>query len=266
MNSTKGHQRLKREVRTHPSASRMTVRTTADGSKQVSGYAIVFNSPSVDLGGFTEICSASMLNRTLKENPDVLALRDHKQELLIGRTLAGTLELKTDAKGLAFTITLPKTNIGDDTWENIRIANLSGVSFGFNCQSDSWAADANGNPVRTLLDVDLFEISITSFPAYQATTVNTRSCPTSLRAKLTKRDADDDVCNPDSPDYDPDACDDDDEERCSCDCQSCLDGDCDGCTDEDCDDEDCEACPMQDESRADSIRVRQLFAHRQRVL
>src|ERR1035441_9975272 len=86
--------------------------------------------------------------------------------------------------------------------------------------------------------------------------VDVRSCPKALRAKLqsSKRDDDDDldVCNEDSPDYDPDACqalndDDDDEEedRCSCDCESCEGGDCEECTkeDENCEDEnDCVDC------------------------
>src|ERR1039458_7685519 len=172
MKKKKGSQSLKRELRTYTAAQPLTVRTAPDGSKQVAGYAIVWNSPSADLGGFTEICAPSMLDRTLKENPDVLALRDHKQELLIGRTLASTLDLKTDSRGLAFVVTLPKTNIGEDTAENVRLRNLTGVSFGFSTVDDSWAADEQGNVVRTLLDVDLYEISITSFPAYSSASVN----------------------------------------------------------------------------------------------
>ena len=72
MTTKKGSQSLKRELRTYTAAQPMTVRTTADGSKQIAGYAIVWNSPSVDLGGFTEVCSPKMLDRTLKQSPDVL--------------------------------------------------------------------------------------------------------------------------------------------------------------------------------------------------
>lgn len=183
----------KHEVRSYTAVRPLTVRTTADGSKQVSGYAIVFNSQSADLGGFKEICSPNMLTRTLRENPDVLALRDHKQELLIGRTTAKTLDLSIDGTGLAFTITLPRTAIGDDTAENVRLRNLTGVSFGFVTVEDSWAADSQGDVIRTLLDIDLFEISITSFPAYEATSVNTRSCPITFRSKITTRDDIDEI-------------------------------------------------------------------------
>ncbi len=238
-----------REVRSISTTARpLTVRTSADGSKQVSGYAIVFNSPSADMG-FTEICSPTMLDRTLNEKPDVLAFRDHKQELLIGRTTAGTLTLKKDKTGLAFTITLPNTAIGLDTAENVRLRNLTGCSFGFTTREDDWTL-VDDKLVRTLLDVDLYEISITSFPAYEATSVNTRSCPPALRARLNRAD-DDDQGDPST------------EEECRCECASCVDGDCSNCTDRDCDDELCSECPIQqDQQRSDKLRIRQLFASR----
>jgi len=227
--------KTKREVRSFHAAQPFSVRTLANGQKQVSGYAIVWNSRSEELDGFVEICSPKMLTRTLRENPDVLVLRDHKQELLLGRTTAGTLQLRTDGKGLAFTVTLPDTAIGDDTYQNVKLGNLSGCSFGFVTVDDSWTVDNDGNVVRTLLDVDLFEISITSFPAYQETTVSARS----KAAALAQRDDDTDdyrpECDEESPDYDPEApCDDDDEE--------------------------------EDDARADALRIRQLFAHRRSAI
>jgi len=59
----------KKELRTFKSVQPMTVRTTADGSKKIGGYAILFNSPA-DLGDFVEVCSSHMLDRTLRESPD----------------------------------------------------------------------------------------------------------------------------------------------------------------------------------------------------
>lgn len=257
----------KRELRTYTVASPLEIRTTADGSKQVSGYAIVFNSRSLDLGGFTEICSPSMLNRTLKESPDVLAFRDHDQTLLLGRTTAGTLELKTDSKGLAFTITLPKTGIGDDTAENVRLGNLTGCSFGFVTVDDSWTQTEDGTVIRTLLDVDLLEVSITSFPAYQGTSVNARSCPANLRSKLSALDDDDNDGDDMDGDSDLDDDDNDDQEDgCSCRCERCVMTRCQDCYSRDCRSTHCRAagCPMQDEQRADILRIHQHFESRRR--
>lgn len=268
-----------REIRTLASKSQpMTVRTTADGSKQIGGYAIVWNSRSVDLGGFTEIVSPNAVKRTLKDGHPILALRDHKQELLLGNTAAGTLELKADSKGLAFTITLPKTATGDDTAENVRLGNLFGVSFGFSVapDGDSWAVDDDGNVVRTLLDIDLYEISPTSFAAYPAASVATRSCPADLRSKLKVKRADLgyvqgidmlgilDTSNDTDLDGTDDDQDEDEDEQCSCQrsaitCSACLTGDHANCNAK-------TRCDMaeaaEDDQRSDRLRMRQLFAHR----
>lgn len=176
-----------REVRTFTAASPLTVRTAPDGSKQIQGTAIVYNSKSMDLGGFTEIVSPDALSRTLRENDDILAMRDHTQTMLLGRTTAGTLQLNNTTTGLDFTISLPKTATGDDTAENVRLGNLTGCSFGFTTVNDSWLQTEDGTLLRTLLDIDLYEISVTSFPAYQSTSVSTRSCPPGLRSKLEQR-------------------------------------------------------------------------------
>ena len=244
----------KRELRTFAAASPLEIRTTADGSKQLAGTAIVYNSRSVDLGGFTEFVSPGALTRTLKESPDILAFRDHDQTLLLGRTTAGTLKLTNTAKGLDFVLTLPKTAIGDDTAENVRLRNLTGVSFAFRVapSGDKWDQDAQGNVTRTLLDIDLYEVSPTSFAAYPAASVNARSCPANLRTKLSHRDAVDGIlAEPDSSDED-----------CPCGCVSCQSDDCEQCNDSDCDDERCIGCGMRDNQRTDALRLRRHYEAR----
>jgi uncharacterized protein len=210
-------------------ATEIRVVTGADGSKVLTGYAVRFNSPSVDLGGWTEICSPGMFSRTLKQSPDVLMLRDHLSSQLLGRTTAGTLTLNQDDKGLAFSVTLPNTAIADDTVENIRLGNLDACSFGFNVPEggDKWTSTSDGAVVRTLLDVNLAEVSITSFAAYPETSVSLRSLPPSMRGLITRANSN----------------------GCDCDCAECLDGDCESCSMLDCEDAECaeHGCPNQDD-------------------
>jgi uncharacterized protein len=219
------HKLERRQVK----ATEIRVATGADGAKVLSGYAVRFNSPSVDLGGFTEICAPGMFNRTLRESPDVVMLRDHISSQLLGRTTAGTLTLTQDERGLAFSVTLPNTTIAEDTAENVRNGNLSSCSFGFNVPSggDKWTTTPEGRQLRTLLDVNLAEVSVTSFAAYPETSVSLRSCPPEIRALITRANTD----------------------GCDCDCPECLEDDCENCSMADCDDEDCEenGCPMQDD-------------------
>lgn len=232
-----------REVRSFAASQPFSVRTLADGTKEITGYAIVFNSRSQDLGGFVEECDPGMLARTLRENPDVLMLRDHKQELLLARTKANTLQLRVDNVGLAFTATMPPTEAGNDAYQNAKLGNLQGCSFGFNTVADDWRVLPDGTVLRVLLDIDLAELSLCSFPAYTATTVSARSRQRAaeMRSQVSQRDDDDDEddeeyrpeCDPDHPDFDPDAvCDDDEDED------------------------------EEDRKRADNLRIRTMFHHK----
>lgn len=169
---------LMREVR---------VAKSDDGSHTVSGYAIIYNSPSVDLGGFVEYVAPGALSRTLTENPDVLCLRDHKPELLLGRTTAGTLILEDDHIGLRFTCSLPNTSAANDLAESLQRGDIDACSFMFSCRNDTWSQDSQGNITRTLLDIDLDEVSIVSFPAYPDTSAALRTAPAQIRTELELR-------------------------------------------------------------------------------
>jgi HK97 family phage prohead protease len=252
-------QSSKPELRSTLQGSRLEVREQ-NGQKKLKGYAAIFNSPA-DIGGdFTEIVAPGAFTRTLTEDDQVM-LRDHLSQLLLGRRSAGTLCLRQDKTGLAFDVSpLPNTTLGNDTFEDVRIGNLKGCSFGFVVRDDTWTQDADGKLTRVLNDIQLVEVTLTAFPAYDSTSVDVRS----IRAKrLTK--SQDDLDDPDSLDDDDnldDPDDDPEEERCDCDCPECIAGNCQDCTNEDCDADDCEGCPNQDDLRSDKVRVRTVFAHR----
>ena len=57
----------------------------------------------------------------------------------------------------------------------IRAGVVKGVSFGFVVKKDAWDQTDPRNVVRTLVDVDLIEISPTAFPAYPQTSAAVRS-------------------------------------------------------------------------------------------
>ncbi len=188
-------------------ARELRVQTSPDGSRIISGISIVYNTPSQDLGGFTEMVAPGAVTESLRNSPDVLCLRDHDVSILLGRTTSKTLTLTDDSTGLRFSCRLPNTTQASDLATSIDRGDLSGVSFGFVTEEDKWAADKDGNVVRTLLKITLLEISPCSFPAYSARSV--RSCPPELRSLLrsTKND----------------------EDECDCDCAACLNGDHEDC-------------------------------------
>lgn len=213
------------EVR-HITTREFRVASNADGSKTITGYAALFNTPSVDMGGWKEVVSPSAFTRTLRENPDVFCFFSHDNSKVLGRTKSGTLTLETDQTGLKYSCNLPNTTIANDLAVSIERGDITGCSFGFVTIVDSWTMASDGTEIRTLLDVDLYEITITSEPAYPDTTIALRSAPREVRSRIESR-----------TDTDADGAD----GVCSCPCPQCVADACGLCSNDDCDDEDC-AC------------------------
>lgn len=143
----------------------------SDNGRKIRGYGIVFNSMSVDLGGFREIIAADAVDRTLNEGLDVRALVDHDSAKVIGRTRSGTLRLRKDSRGLAVEIE-PDDEISyaRDIMRAVARGDVSGMSFAFRVIEDEWNYDSK-TPIRTVTDMRVSEVSIVTFPAYQTTDV-----------------------------------------------------------------------------------------------
>ena len=154
----------------------LEVRETGDGMT-FEGYAAVFNSESEDLGGFREYIAPGAFKRSLQSRNEVKLLWNHDAGEPLASVRGGTLKLTEDARGLKVEARLANTSRGRDVAELIRSKTVDSMSFGFSVIKDTWNAEGN---VRTLNAVRLFEISMVSFPAYQATagTVSVRSSNT----------------------------------------------------------------------------------------
>ncbi len=141
-------------------------------ARTLHGYALVYGAEARIARGVETIAPGAVA-ATLAAGTDVLALVDHDAAKVIGRTRTGTLELRDDGRGLAFTIQLPDTSHARDVLALAERGDLGGMSFGFRVPpgGDEWRGDR-----RTLRRIDLHEISVvTSHPAYAATTVEARA-------------------------------------------------------------------------------------------
>ena len=149
--------------------------TLSATGKTLTGYAAVFNSEAV-LGDFSEVIRQGAFAKSLATGSNIRALYQHQGDALLGTTRGGTLQLREDAKGLAFELALPDTSHGKDLAILVGRGDVAGCSFGFRVApgGDRWE-QRGATLVRELLDVDLVEITLTSDPAYQDTTVAMRS-------------------------------------------------------------------------------------------
>ncbi len=158
----------------NPQACELRVDDSDGDSPKIRGYAATFNNRSEDLGGWFEIIERGAFGESLKNGADVRALLEHDSRAILGRNKAGTLGLKEDKTGLAIEIDPPDTTAGRDAIESIKRGDLTGMSFGFRTIDDRWETK-DGAEVRTLLKVDLFDVSIVAYPAYGDTSVALRS-------------------------------------------------------------------------------------------
>lgn len=151
---------------------------TEEGGRKLRGYAAVFNLLSGDLGGFREQIAPGAFKETLREGADVRALFNHDPSMVLGRNTAGTLTLAEDERGLLMEVTLPETSYAGDVYELVRRGDVDQMSFAFTVRSEGQRWEGGGGdapPVRTLTGVDLYDVSVVTYPAYEATTVAART-------------------------------------------------------------------------------------------
>jgi HK97 family phage prohead protease len=139
----------------------------------VRGYAAVFDSLSEDLGGFKETINKRAFDNVM--NDDVVALLNHDNNIVFGRTSSGTLKLSVDERGLVSEIRMPNTSIANDTITLMERGDISKMSFGFYVDKDKWQESERGF-VREVQEVKrLVDVSLVTRPAYNETTAAVRS-------------------------------------------------------------------------------------------
>ena len=147
-----------------------TISTDEENQKLV-GYAVKWNSPSQVLYcDFVESFAPKAFSESLASGEDVRALFEHDYTKLLGRTSAGTLKLEEDSIGLRFELTPPDTTLGRDLLVSVERGDISGMSFGFWAKEETWNFDVEPCQ-RTVAKAELFEITVTSIPAYPESSV-----------------------------------------------------------------------------------------------
>ena len=147
------------------------LRANAD-KPQIEGYAAVF-STRADIGYVTESIAPGAFTRAIAEKQDVRCLFNHEPDHVLGRTKSGTLALSEDSKGLKFVCDLPDTQMGRDVREMIKRGDVDQCSFGFVVIDEE--VTRGETTTRVIKDVDLFDVSPVTYPAYPTTSVEARS-------------------------------------------------------------------------------------------
>lgn len=161
----------KRQLRSVPTK----FETREDGENPtIEGYFAVFNSNYEIAPGMSESIAPGAFSRTLSN--DVRALINHDTTLVLGRTKANTLELREDSHGLWGKISInPNDRDAMNLYERVKRGDVDQCSFGFDLREQDTEILENGDVHWIIKDLDLFEVSCCTFPAYEQTNISARS-------------------------------------------------------------------------------------------
>lgn len=145
-----------------------------EASPMITGHAAVFDTPT-DIGGFFSEVIAKGAFASAIGRDDVRALWNHDENYVLGRT-PKTLRLSEDDKGLAVEIDAPQTQlIKDMVLEPMKRGDVTQMSFAFIVTKEQWDESDPKNPLRTIQEVKLFDVSPVTYPAYPTTDCSVRS-------------------------------------------------------------------------------------------
>lgn len=152
----------------------LQTRNDSDTDLYLEGRFVVYNSDYQVWDGATESIAPGAFRNSIHD--DVRALYNHNDDIVLGRTSAGTFSLEDREDGLWGRIKINRNDTDAmNAYERVQRGDISGCSFGFNIKSEETENRADGTVHWTITEVDpLFECSVCTFPAYQATHVSAR--------------------------------------------------------------------------------------------
>ena len=182
-------------------------------SRRIEGQAIVFDSPSVDMG-FTEIIKRGAITQELIDSSDIFLNFNHDDSRILGRSNCGkgslNVELREDC--VYFSIEAPETSLGDEVLAYLKRGDVNKCSFCFwmsgNDEDETWSKSEDGTITRTINHIaGLHDLSIVWNPAYEQTTVSARSLEklNELREKKEDEPKKEDETKKDEPQNEPES-------------------------------------------------------------
>ncbi|MGV3007022.1 HK97 family phage prohead protease [Streptococcus pluranimalium] len=144
------------------------------GDLILSGYFIKFDQETELWPGYFEVIKREGVEKAIKD-ADIRALFNHDHSLVLGRTGNETVTLGVDDVGLYGDIIINKNDpqaIG--AYARVRRGDVIGCSFGFMPIKINTEERDDGSYLDTILDLEIFEVSPCTFPAYPQTEIAAR--------------------------------------------------------------------------------------------
>ena len=173
---------MKKEIRTFDFEVRAEEN---ERGKTLTGVPIVFNARS-NLGWYEEIIESGALDET--DLKDVRFLVNHNTDMIPlarsrNNTENSTMQMIVVREGMDIRVDLDTENNAEakSLYSAVSRGDISGMSFMFTVDEDSWDDLESDHPTRTIRKIGkVFEVSAVTFPAYEATSIQARGLSEAL--------------------------------------------------------------------------------------
>ena len=161
----------RRVIKTEPFQTR-----EENGKRYLDGYYSVFNREYEVYPGWVETIAPGAFSRTLREGKDVKVLWNHNTDIVLGSTENRTAVLSEDEIGLHGPVEINEQDQdAKNGYARVARGDVRGCSFGFEIRGMEESWDDDGTYRTRLTDVELYEVSPCSFPAYTQTSIQARA-------------------------------------------------------------------------------------------
>ena len=146
------------------------------GKRYLDGYYSVFNQPYEVMPGWIETIAPGAFSKSLREGRDVKVLWNHNSDIVLGSTANGTATLLEDDKGLHGPVEINEEDQdAKNAFARVSRRDVRGCSCGFDVRGMEESWDEDGTYRTRLTDVELYEVSPCTFPAYEQTSILARN-------------------------------------------------------------------------------------------
>lgn len=123
---------------------------------------------------FRETIAKGVFARAISNSDRIDFLSMHDKDLILSTTDNDSLELRETDNGLEMNASITRTSWGKDTFQLIKDGIIKGMSFGMRVLNDTWSIASDNIPMRTINDIELFEVSAVRNPAYTSSEIEAR--------------------------------------------------------------------------------------------
>ena len=150
------------------------IRTRGENNEPIiEGYFVVFDGVYNIAEGITESVDRNAFNETI--GGDIRILVDHDTRLVLGRTGAGTAQVRVDERGVWGHVEInPNDSDAVNAHARVERGDVTQGSFGFDILEEDTEYLEDGSVHFTIKKVELYELSVVTFPAYGDTSISAR--------------------------------------------------------------------------------------------